>query len=294
VVVHSGSSERFEAGEWIAKLSVFTLLFMGILELAVGKVTGSLGLVADGVNSLLDSLVSLIVWVGLHYSRRRPDARFHFGYHKVETLSAFMVAISMIAIGCYVIVLSYLTFLNPGFIVFPSLALATVLIAGFISLYRAFQMRSVAKRYSLLSIRTDANNSIKDASASFVVFAGVLGAAFGIRGLDAVGGMIIGFFILGVAYVAIKESSLILLDACESPEMTSVLSGVLRTVPGVREIGSIRLRPSGPYLTGIISVIVDGGETIADAEKIRRQIIEILPSVVEPIGEVTVIFRPTT
>src|SRR5208282_1182842 len=110
---HSGSSERFEAGEWIARISVFTLLFMGILELIVGRVTGSLGLVADGVNSLLDSLVSLIVWVGLHYSRRRPDARFHFGYHKVETLSAFMVAISMVAIGCYVIILSYLTFLNP-------------------------------------------------------------------------------------------------------------------------------------------------------------------------------------
>jgi divalent metal cation (Fe/Co/Zn/Cd) transporter len=104
--------------------------------------------------------------------------------------------------------------------------------------------------------------------------------------------MIIGFFILGVAYVAIKESSLILLDACESPEMTSVLSNVLRTVPGVKEVASIRLRPSGPYLTGIISVIVDGDKTIADAEKIRRQIIEILPSVIDLIGEVTVIFRP--
>jgi len=291
--VHSGPSERFEAGEWIAKLSVFALLFMGVLEVVVGKTTGSLALVGDGVNSLLDSLVSLIVWVGLHYSRRRPDARFHFGYHKVETLSAFMVAISMIAIGCYVILLSYFAFLDPGVISFPFLALVTVFIAGTISLYRAYQMRTVAKKYGLLSIRTDANNSIKDATASFIVFASVLGAAFGVRELDAVGGMIIGFFILGVAYVAIKESSLILLDACESPEMTSVLSAVLRTIPGVKEVGSIRLRPSGPYLTGIISVSVNGEETIANAEKMRRQIIDILPSVIEPIGEVTVVFRPS-
>lgn len=266
---------------------------MGIVELFVGRLTGSVGLVADGVDSLLDSLVSLIVWVGLHYSRRRPDARFHFGYHKVETLSAFLVAISMIAIGCYIMIISYLTFLNPRIIEYPFLALLTLLIAGFISMYRAFQMRAIAKRFGLLSIRTDANNAIKDASASFVVFAGVLGASFGLKELDAVGGMIIGVYILGLAYVTIKEASLILLDACESPEMTSVLSGVLRTVPGVRDITSIRLRPSGPYLMATISVMVDGSETVANTENMRKQIIQILPSVIEPIGEITVIFRST-
>ena len=291
--MHSSSSDRFEAGEWIAKISVFTLLIVGIVELFVGRLTGSVGLVADGVDSLLDSLVSLIVWVGLHYSRRRPDARFHFGYHKVETLSAFLVAISMIAIGCYIMIISYLTFLNPRIIEYPFLALLTLLIAGFISMYRAFQMRAIAKRFGLLSLRTDANNAIKDASASFVVFAGVLGASFGLKELDAVGGMIIGVYILGLAYVTIKEASLILLDACESPEMTSVLSGVLRTVPGVRDIASIRLRPSGPYLMATISVMVDGSETVANTENMRKQIIQILPSVIEPIGEITVIFRST-
>ena len=291
--MHSSSSDRFEAGEWIAKISVFTLLIVGIVELFVGRLTGSVGLVADGVDSLLDSSVSLIVWVGLHYSRRRPDARFHFGYHKVETLSAFLVAISMIAIGCYIMIISYLTFLNPRIIEYPFLALLTLLIAGFISMYRAFQMRAIAKRFGLLSIRTDANNAIKDASASFVVFAGVLGASFGLKELDAVGGMIIGVYILGLAYVTIKEASLILLDACESPEMTSVLSGVLRTVPGVRDITSIRLRPSGPYLMATISVMVDGSETVANTENMRKRIIQILPSVIEPIGEITVIFRST-
>ena len=291
--MHSSSSDRFEAGEWIAKISVFTLLIVGIVELLVGRLTGSVGLVADGVDSLLDSSVSLIVWVGLHYSRRRPDARFHFGYHKVETLSAFLVAISMIAIGCYIMIISYLTFLNPRIIEYPFLALLTLLIAGFISMYRAFQMRAIAKRFGLLSIRTDANNAIKDASASFVVFAGVLGASFGLKELDAVGGMIIGVYILGLAYVTIKEASLILLDACESPEMTSVLSGVLRTVPGVRDIASIRLRPSGPYLMATISVMVDGSETVANTENMRKRIIQILPSVIEPIGEITVIFRST-
>ena len=78
--VRSESSDAFSAGERIAKLSVVTLLSIGLVQIPVGLWTGSLGLTADGVDSISDSLVSLIVWVGLHFSRRRPDARFHFGY----------------------------------------------------------------------------------------------------------------------------------------------------------------------------------------------------------------------
>ncbi len=86
-LVTVSSTRAFQIGERIARLSVLTLLAIGVVELIVGFWTRSLGLKADGVDSLSDSVVSLIVWVGLHYSRRRPDARFHFGYHKVESLS---------------------------------------------------------------------------------------------------------------------------------------------------------------------------------------------------------------
>jgi len=289
--VSSASAEAFQAGERIAKLSVTTLVSIGIVELGVGFWTGSLGLKADGVDSLSDSVISLIVWLGLHYSRRRPDARFHFGYHKVESLSALVVSIGMVGLAAYIMYHSYLTFLNPKEIAYPQLALVTLVGCGTVSMYRAFQMRSVANRYGLLSLRTDANNSIKDGTASFVVFGSVLGASLGIHELDAVGGMIVSLYIFAIAYVAMKESSLILLDACESPEMTSVLAAALKTVEGVHGVASIKLRPSGPYLTGIISVLVDGSKTIAETENLRKKLLEVVSAVIEPIGEISIVFR---
>jgi cation diffusion facilitator family transporter len=289
-----GSAEAFQAGERIAKLSVLTLVSIGIAELIVGFWTGSVGVKADAIDSVSDAVISTIVWLGLHYSRRRPDSRFHFGYHKVESLAALLVSIGMVAIACYILYHSYAVFLSPEEIRYPLLALVTLLAGGSLSLYRAVQMRAVAKKFGLLSLRTDANNSIKDASASFVVFANVLGASLGVWELDAVGGMIISVYILGVAYVAIRESSLILLDACESPEMVSVLSTALGTVDGVRGIGSIKLRPSGPYLTGIVSVLVDESKTIAQAEQLRSKLLGIIAAMVEPVGEITIVFRPNT
>lgn len=260
------STEAFAAGERIAKFSVITLVSIGLIEIAVGFWTESLGLTADGVDALSDSFISLIVWIGLRYSRRGPDDRFHFGYHKVESLSVLVISMGMVATAGYILYQAYFAFLNPREIRYAPLALATLVGAGLASLYRAFQMRTIANRYGLISLRTDANNSIKDASASFIVFANVLGASLGVRQLDAVGGMIISFFIFGVAYVAIKQSSLILLDAFENPELTSALGSALRTVDGVHDMGRIRLRLSGPYVTGIIWVFVDENTTVARTE----------------------------
>ena len=291
-LVTSSSARTFQIGEKIAKLSVLTLLAIGVVELIVGCWTGSLGLKADGVDSLSDSIVSLIVWVGLHYSRRRPDARFHFGYHKVESLSALVVSFAMVGVATYIMYNAYRTFLNPTAIAYPALALATLAACGSISTYRAFQMRTIAKRYGLLSLRTDANNSIKDATGTVVVFVSIIGASLGIHALDAVGGMIISIYILGVAYVAIRESSLVLLDACESPEMSAVLAEALKTVEGVEEVGNIRLRPSGLYLTGIISVLVDGHRTIAETEQLRRKLLEVVSAIIDPVGEISIVFRP--
>lgn len=159
-------------------------------------------------------------------------------------------------------------------------------------MYRAFQMRAVARKYGLLSLRTDANNSIKDGTASFVVFASVLGASFGFYQLDSVAGMIIAIYIFGVAYIAFKESSLILLDACESPELISALAAALKTVEGIRGVASIKLRFSGPYLTGIISVLVDESRTVVETENLRRKLLEIVSAVIDPVGEISIVFRP--
>ena len=286
----ANSPEPLLAGERIAKLSVVTLLLIGAIELLIGRLSMSLALTADGVTSLFDALVSLIVWLGLHFSRRRPDARFHFGYQKVETFAAFLVAISMIGVSIYIFFVSYVTFLNPRPISYPAIAMVTLLLAGIVSMYRAIQMRTIADKYGLLSLRTDANNSIKDATASFVVFVSVLGSSLGLLELDAIGGVIIGIYILGVAYVTIKEASLILLDACESSEVTSVLATALKTVPGISGIASIKLRPSGRYLTGVVTVTVDGKETVADTERLRKEIRDIISRILEPVEDIIVVF----
>src|SRR5207247_11357821 len=108
-------------------------------------------------------------------------------------------------------------------------ALVVTVAAGLLSLYRALQMRSIANRNNILSLKVDARNSIKDTTSSFVAFASILLASLGILHADAIGGMLVGIYILTVAYVAIKESSLVLLDAFHEPELTKEIENLIRS-----------------------------------------------------------------
>ena len=106
--------------------------------------------------------------------------------------------------------------------------------------------------------------------------------------------MIIAVYIVAIAYIAFRESSLILLDACESPELTSALAAALKTVEGIRGVTSIRLRPSGQFLTGIIAVLVDGSKSVTETEQLRKKLLEIVSAILEPVGEMSIVFRSDT
>ena len=61
--------EGIIAGKRIAKISVITLIAIGIVELITGFLSGSVVATADGIDSISDAMISFIVLLGL----RTPD-----------------------------------------------------------------------------------------------------------------------------------------------------------------------------------------------------------------------------
>ena len=264
-------SAGYLEGERLAKVSVWTLVALGVIEVAAGQFTGSIGLSADGIDSISDGFVSLLVWLGLKMSQKAPDEKFHFGYHKVETLVAFVTSIGLMGLGGVVLYRSYLAFVKPKPLTLPVLALAVLLIAGTISLYRALQMRRIAKRYNLSSLRLDANNAIKDGSASFLVFFTVLASSLGFHQMDGVGGMAVGVFILIVSYVVLRETTLVLLDAYHNPQLVEEIRRIVERNEGVN-VKDVLLRASGPYVESEIHIEAESDMTVGQLDEIKSSI----------------------
>jgi ferrous-iron efflux pump FieF len=261
-------NEGLLAGQRIAKISVVTLISIGIVELLMGHISGSVVATADGVDSMSDAMISFIVLIGLRFARRPADRKFQFGYHKVESFAAMIAAIGMIAIGSFIVYHSYEGLIHPEEIQQPLLTMVVLAIAGGISLHRAFQMRSIANKYNLLSLKTDAKNSIKDGSASFIGFLSVLLATqFGLLQADAIGGLVIAGFIFSVAYVSLKQSSLILVDAWHNPVSTDYIKRLIeQKFEAEVRVRSIKLRQTGIISRAEIHLEIDGNKPLNEVE----------------------------
>jgi cation diffusion facilitator family transporter len=290
-------NEGIMAGQRIAKISVVTLISIGVAELVTGYISGSVVATADGIDSISDATISFIVLLGLRIAHRPPDRKFHFGYHKVESFAALMAAIGMVVIGCVIFYHSYQSLVHPHVIKQPILTMVVLAAAGAISLHRAFQMRIIANKYNLLSLKTDARNSIKDGSASVVGFFSVLVASqFGILQADAIGGMIIAGYIFSVSYISLKRSSLILVDAWENPKITELVKKTVEERFNYEKIRvrSVLLRSAGIVAQAEVHMEVDGNKPLTDVEMLSLEIEMEIRSKIPNIERVSVVPHSST
>src|ERR687889_348126 len=258
-------NEGILAGQKIARISVITLIGIGIVELVTGHVSGSVVATADGIDSLSDAMISFIVLLGLRIAHRPADKKFHFGYHKVESFAAMMAAIGMIIIGCVIVYHSYEALIHPREIKQPIFTMIVLAAAGAISLHRAFQMRVIANQFGFLQ-------------------------------MDAIGGMIIAGYIFSVSYISLKQSSLILVDAWQNPKVTELVKRIVEEKFKHEQIKvrSVLLRSTGMVAQAEVHMEVDGNKPLTDVELLSIEIEMEIRSKIPNIERVSVVPHSST
>ncbi len=287
-----GMRELSKGGR-VSALSATLMTAIGAFELIKGFLTGSLGLIGDGIDSFADATTSLAVWAGLRVSRRRPDGKFHFGYFKAETPYSTLAAIFMAGIGLVVIYESYTTFFVTRGLRYTVFAVATALIAATMSTVMLVYKIRVARELGLLSMRTEVVNSATDSLSSIAALVGVtLAGQLGMVQLDSVAGIIIGLFVLVSSYTIIREGSMALMDACECYYVHEGLRRVAMSIPEVKGVKEERLRKLGPFIVGDITIIIDQKMTIGEANEIAQRVEGEAKKLFDVIHEIIVKFEP--
>ncbi|MCS7140616.1 MAG: cation diffusion facilitator family transporter [Candidatus Nitrosocaldus sp.] len=289
----------FDAGKRVSKITFITLFAIGVAEVTIGLISNSVVLIADGIDSFGDSAITLIVLLGLLFATKpnKVDGSGNsssdgagagrgadrFRYYKIESFAAFVAAIGMVSMGVVIIIRAVEALLDPVEIVHPEIALITLASAAIVSGYRALQMSKIAGKYNLLSLKAGARNSIKDSMASVIGFFSILVAVYlGFPQADPIGAIIIAAFIFSISYYILKDSSLVLLDVIKNPQMVEQVKALIERGHGVK-VNSISLRPMGPFLHAEISVVLDGGMTIAEfkrlADGIKKSVRRSFPTI---------------
>jgi cation diffusion facilitator family transporter len=215
-------------------------------KLAAGIVGSSYALIADAVESLVDILGSAIIWSGLLYSARPPDAKHPFGHGKAEALAALAVALILMGAGLAIAVEAIREIITPHHApAWWTLLVLTGVVAAKETMFRL--VRRVARREGSTAVEVDAWHHRADAVTSLLAFAGISAALLGGPGWEpaddfaalAASGIIL-FNAAKLARQPLNE----LLDA-HAEEIVQPATLIARAVPGVVDIEKVRARRSG-------------------------------------------------
>ncbi len=269
------------------------------LGLAAGKfLAGVFGhssaMVADAAHSLSDLVSDGVVLVGLKIGRRAPDQSHPFGHGRIETLSAQVVALLLMAIALY-LGWEAAERLLTGSAQHPTwlaLAAAAVSIAVKEGLYR--YTVAVGRRIKSPAVEANAWHHRSDALSSVAVLAGVAGSMIhpAWHSLDSWAALVVAVLVAKVGGQIFWGSLKEMTDTAPGPEVVRSIQACALGVPGVLEVHDLKVRSMGGRYQMQLHVVVDPNLSVVEGHDIAKEVEHCVLGDIKDAAEVVVHVDP--
>lgn len=244
------------------------------LKTAAYWVTGSVALLSDALESIINVVAAGAAYVALRVSSTPPDAKHPFGHHKAEYFSAVLEG-ALIAVAALAIFReAAIHFLQPHKLDAPALGVAVNVFASVINAVWGWQLVKIGRREKSPALDADGRHVMADAVASTGVVAGVIATVLsGWLQLDALVAAAAGVYILISGWRLIRESVGGLMDEAAGAEtQATIVACIAQAAGGAIEAHDLRTRHAGPATFIQFHLVVPGSMTVAAAHEICDRI----------------------
>ena len=248
-----------------AWLAIGTAVLTVLLKASAWAITGSVGLLSDAAESMVNLVAAIVALVSLTIAARPADDNHHFGHTKAEYFSAALEGIMVFVAAASIIYLGIERLLNPRPLESLGIGLAISMTAAVLNGIVGRILIKVGTRHRSITLRADGKHLMTDVYTSIGVVVG-LGLAWvtGLNWLDPVVAILVGVNILFTGYRLITESTAGLMDISLSPEDNARIHAILdaHTEQGRIEFHAVRTRESGARQFMEMHMLVPGDWTV--------------------------------
>jgi cation diffusion facilitator family transporter len=266
----------------VAASSVAAAVFLTGMKLAVGLMTGSLGILSEAAHSALDLGAAVMTLVAVKISSRPADDSHHYGHGKVEGMSAFLQVLLLLATCGWIIyealhrILVRHAEIEVNFWSFAVMSVSIV-----IDVSRSRALYQVARKEKSQALEADALHFSSDIWSSAVVILGLVGYKFfGWILADSIAALVVAVLVIVVSVRLALRTLDMLLDRAPQGLKPSIERAV-GDIPGVKRIDCLRLRAAGPQTFVDMRLLIDSGKQFVEAHRIaeaaERKVSEMVP-----------------
>lgn len=270
-----------------AVLSIIAAILTIALKAAAYKLTGSVGLLSDAMESLVNLAGALMALAMLSIAAKPADECHPFGHTKAEYFSSgvegTLILVAALSIGAAAIH----RLIDQKPLEQIGIGLAVSVAASLINLVTALILLKAGKTYRSITLQANAHHLLTDVWTSAGVVVGVSAAYFtGYEQLDPIVALLVAAQIVYSGTRIVKESVLGLMDTAGSPEDIEKIENILKTYidKGIA-CHALRTRQAGSRLFLSFHVLVPGSWTVQKGHDLLE---DIEKSLKESMAQITV------
>ncbi|AWH96719.1 cation diffusion facilitator family transporter [Dietzia psychralcaliphila] len=267
-----------------AWLSVATSIVTISLKLVAWWVTGSVGLLADAAESVVNLVAAVVALIAITVAERPADDDHQFGHSKAEYFSAGVEGAMIFVAATFILYTGVERLLNPVPIGSLGLGLAISVVAAVVNGVVGTLLVRAGIRHRSPTLRADGKHLLTDVVTSVGVVVGVaLVWLTGWEVLDPIVAIAVGLNILFIGYRLVHESGMGLMDATLPDEDNQAIQAVLdrHRQPGRIDFHELRTRESGKWRFVEFHALVPGDWSVERGhdlvEKVEQEIHSALP-----------------
>ena len=284
------SPEREAATKRSTWISVIVNIVLTVTQVATGVLSGSQGLIADGVHSLSDLIADFVVLLAVHHSKKAPDEDHHYGHQRYENAASMVLGGLLLAVGIGMVWSAVHKLQTPESIPTVHLLALWVALGALIAKELLFRyMLAVAERVRSSMLVANAWHARSDAASSLVVGIGIAGNLLGFALLDPIAALIVGCMVskMGWSFLwdalhdltdrAANAASAVRLSratrTCEraaNEEQIAAISTEILATPGVLGLHELKTRKTGDMILADVHLEIDGSLSVTEGHDIAE------------------------
>ena len=252
-VKNSGDTEnpavRKSYGTLSGGVGIFCNLILCITKIAVGLLTASISITADGLNNLSDMGSSVITLIGFKMAGKPADKDHPFGHGRMEYMSAFIVAVLILLVGTELLK-SSLGALIAGdkFPDYSAAAIVVLAVSMLIKFWMYIFNRKLFKKVESGVFKATALDSFNDIMSTGAILLSVaVSLCFKLSfNLDAVMGLLVSLFILYSGFSTGRDTLNLILGNPPDKETVEEIKNTVLSFEGFIGIHDLMVHNYGP------------------------------------------------
>jgi cation diffusion facilitator family transporter len=265
----------FSSRAGAAKLLIGVVVALIVVKVAVGWLTGSISVVAQAADSLLDLFAGIITFSAVRIAAKPADAEHPYGHGKAEDIAGVGQGILILVAGGLIIYSAVVRILTGRYgVEQPAAGMAVMVVSIVASIFLSRHLLRVARRTNSIALEANARNIATDVYSTSAVLVGLVILQFTkIEIIDPILAIGVAAYILKVAVDTIRKPISGLLDEKLPPSQEAVIEDSVRKHG--REISgfhALRTRRAGSQSYIDLHLVMAGNISLERAHQICDEI----------------------